>query len=241
MTRRPILLASFAGALLLLSTLAASPAAPQTVPLSSEGAAPPPAYYRPVVIDGYTFPVARTNWFSPIDFSDDWHAPRDRVINGQWVSGAGFHEGNDLFAATGTPLVAIRTGTIEAVGWTFYSGLRIGLRGEDGRYYLYAHMSGVAPGITVGTPVQVGALIGYLGNSGYGPPGTTGKFLPHVHFGIEEGSTWVTPFPLMTELYKASALYTAQAERRLAALRLQGRFDEADELAQSLYVPWNTG
>lgn len=235
------MLATLPAALLALSTITASPAATQTVALISEGSAPPPAYYRPVVIDGYTFPIARTNWFSPIDFSDDWHAPRNRVINGKWVAGAGVHEGNDLFAARGSPLVAIRDGTIEAVGWTFYSGLRIGLRGDDGRYYLYAHMSGVSPGITVGTPVELGSLIGYLGNSGYGPPGTSGKFLPHVHFGIQEGSTWVTPYPLMTELYKASTIFTSQAERRLATLRLQGRFDEAEKLAQALYVSWNTG
>lgn len=241
MTRRRTLLASFVATLLGLGTIAATPAATQPLALIGEGAAPPPAYYRPVVLDGFTFPVARTNWFSPIDFSDDWHAPRNRVINGKWVAGAGFHEGNDIFAPKGTPIVAARGGQIEAVGWTFYSGLRIGVRGDDGRYYLYAHLSGVPPGITVGTPVPVGGLIGYMGNSGYGPPGTSGKFVSHVHFGIQDGSTWVNPVPFDQELYRASTLFTSRAERRLALLRLQGRFDEAETLAQALYVSWNTG
>jgi murein DD-endopeptidase MepM/ murein hydrolase activator NlpD len=196
---------------------------------------PPPSFYRPIVIDGFTFPIARTNWFNPIHWTDDWHAPRSRVINGQWVAGAGFHEGNDIFSAKGTPILAMRAGRVEAVGWTFYSGTRVGIRGDDGRYYLYAHLSGVAPGIIYGAPVAVGQMLGLMGNTGYGNPGTSGKFPVHLHFGIEEGSSWVNPYPLLVELYEASADATARGERLLARYAREGDINAYQALAEALY------
>jgi len=35
-----------------------------------------------------------------------------------------------------------------------------------------------------GQLVEAGQVIGYVGSSGYGPPGTSGKFPPHLHYGI---------------------------------------------------------
>ena len=45
-------------------------------------------------------------------------------------------------------------------------------------------MSRFAEGIEMGERVKKGEVIGYVGDSGYGPEGTTGKFPPHLHFGI---------------------------------------------------------
>ena len=130
----------------------------------------PPSYYRPVIVDGFTFPVARANWLSVIEMGDDWHDPRFRLIDGKWRL-SGFHEGNDIVAEEDTPILSVTGGTVEAVGWTFYSGTRVGVRGADGKYYFYAHMSAVAPGIEVGAPVGPGDVLGRVGNTGYGPPG----------------------------------------------------------------------
>jgi murein DD-endopeptidase MepM/ murein hydrolase activator NlpD len=182
----------------LLALLAATPA-------GVAGEAGRPRYLRPVVTDGMVFPVARTNWYSVINFRDDWHAPRMRLIDGRWQQ-IGIHEGNDIFAEPGTPIRAILGGTVEQVGWTFYSGWRVGVRGDDGRYWFYAHMSRFQPGLGIGSRVKSGDRIGFVGNTGYGPtPGHSGEFIYHLHVGIQEpDGTWVNPYPLMRRLYEAA-------------------------------------
>ncbi len=182
-----------------------------------------------------TFPVARTNWFSVIEFENDWHAPRMRVVDGAWRL-VGLHEGVDIIAEEGTPVLSMTAGTVERLGWTFYSGTRIGIRGQDGRYYFYAHLSGVAPGIGVGTAVRPGTVLGLVGNTGYGPPGHRDEFPPHLHLGIQEGATWINPYPTVRRLYAASARSTARGERRLARLASQGRGRMFDRVASRLYA-----
>ncbi len=159
----------------------------------------------PVVTDGMTFPVARSSWFSLINLSDDWHDPRLRFIDGRWRQ-IGVHEGNDIFAEPGTPVRAALDGVVEAIGWTFYSGWRVGIRGTDGRYWFYAHLSAFQPGLSVGDAVAAGDVIGAVGNTGYGDdPGHSGEFIYHLHIGIQEANgTWVNPYPLMKRLYQAA-------------------------------------
>ena len=42
---------------------------------------------------------------------------------------------------TGTPVIAVESGRVEALGWNQYGGWRIGIRSFDGkRYYYYAHL-----------------------------------------------------------------------------------------------------
>jgi murein DD-endopeptidase MepM/ murein hydrolase activator NlpD len=163
-------------------------------------------YRSPVTTDEKVFPIARSKWFSVINFDDDWHAPRMRKINGVWRQ-VGFHEGNDIFAEPGTPIRAIAEGTVENLGWLFYSGWRVGIRAADGRYWFYAHMSNFAPGLSIGDEVEAGELIGRVGNTGYGNrPGHKDEFTYHLHVGIQESNgTWVNPYPLMRDLYRAAA------------------------------------
>ncbi|MGH2675377.1 MAG: M23 family metallopeptidase [Actinomycetota bacterium] len=199
-----------------------------------------PAYYRPVVVDGFTFPVARANWLSVIELEEDWHAPRFRLIGGRWQL-VGVHEGNDVIAEKGTPILSATAGTVEAVGWTFYSGTRVGVRGIDGKYYFYAHMSLVAPGVRVGTAVQPGHVIGLVGNTGYGPPGHEDEFPPHLHFGIEGSGGWENPYPLIQRLYRASVRVTSRGEPRLAALGRAGEAAPFERLADRLYADLEPG
>lgn len=163
------------------------------------------AYEPPRRLDGMVFPVARSSWYSVINFSHDWHAPRMRYINGRWRQ-VGVHEGNDVFAEPGTPIRAILGGRIEQVGWLFYSGWRVGIRGNDGRYWFYAHMKRFAPGLEVGDRVEAGETIGTVGNTGYGDdPGHDDEFIHHLHLGIQEaGGRWVDPYPLLKRLYSAT-------------------------------------
>jgi peptidoglycan LD-endopeptidase LytH len=114
----------------------------------------------------------------------------------------------------------------------------VGIRGSDGRYYLYAHLSEVAPEITEGASVATAAVIGLVGNTGYGPDGHRDEFPPHLHLGIQDGAAWVNPFPIIRRLYQASVRSTARAERRLARLEQAGRTQEWERAAANLYADW---
>lgn len=164
-----------------------------------------PAYLEPVVVEDKVFPVVRSNWYSVINFKRDWGAPRMRFEDGRWQL-IGSHEGNDVFAEPGTPIVSVTGGTIENLGWLFYSGWRVGVRGDDGRYWFYAHMGGFAPGLAVGQRVEAGTLLGEVGNTGYGDDeGHDDEFAHHLHLGIQEANgVWSDPYPLLRRLYAAA-------------------------------------
>ena len=185
-------------------------------------------YFAPVIVGGMTFPVARSGWRSVIEFQDDWHDPRFRLIDGRWQL-VGFHEGVDIVAEEGTPVLSASAGTVERTGWTFYSGTRVGVRGDDGRYYFYAHLSRIQPGIEPGRRVETGARLGDVGNTGYGPPGRTDEFPPHLHFGIL-ADDWINPFPLVSEWYRRAAAVTQRAERSLEELTGPARRRVVDSL-----------
>ena len=222
------------GALLLVSTLlsptvAAQPARP----------IPDPAWYRPVPDEaGFVFPVARSNFFSAMHFGDGWRDPRFRFIDGRWQL-VGVHLGIDIVAEKGTPILAAVGGTVEKVGWTFYSGTRVGIRGSDGRYYLYAHLSEVAAGIGPGASVDAGDLLGRVGNTGYGELGHEDEFVPHLHFGIEGPSDWENPYPALVSAYAAAVAAGRAGEERLLALANDPEAwrAEADALFTTFGIP----
>src|SRR5919106_3073112 len=161
------------------------------------------AYRLPVVRHGLTFPLARSNWYSVINFRNDWHAPRMRLIDGRWRQ-VGVHEGTDVFAEPGTPVRAVTAGRIENLGWLFYSGWRVGIRADDGRYWFYAHLASYAPGLATGDPIEAGQMLGEVGNTGYGAdPGHSDEFTYHLHLGIQEpDGRWTNPYPIVRSLYQ---------------------------------------
>lgn len=139
--------------------------------------------------DGRSFNVQSTGHLAafPVaggaQFTNDWGAAR---------ADTGTHKGTDLFAATGTPVVAVEDGTISKMGPSAIGGNRIWL---NGRYY-YAHLSRFAQGIRPGAQVKAGQVIGYVGTTG-DAKGTS----PHLHFGFDpngtQGQSWANPYPLL--------------------------------------------
>lgn len=103
---------------------------------------------------------------------------------GRSFGGRRIHEGVDIFAGYGTPALACSYGYVELLGWNRFGGWRVGIRDTNNMYYYYAHLSSFAKGLKQGDIVQPGQVIGFVGSTGYGPPGTSGKFPPHLHFGI---------------------------------------------------------
>ncbi len=100
------------------------------------------------------------------------------------------HLGHDLMAATGTPVIAIESGTVEIMGWNQYGGWRIGIRSADKkRYYYYAHLRQnrpFHPNISQGCTVNAGDVIGYVGRTGYSAnENVNGIETSHLHLGME--------------------------------------------------------
>lgn len=118
------------------------------------------------------------------------------------------HEGTDICAdgsAAGVlPIVSMTDGTVTAIGWLELGGFRIGITSPSGVYIYYAHLESYAQGLEEGTNVRAGQLLGYMGDSGYGPVGTTGQFPVHLHLGmyLTEGNTLysVNPYWLLHSL-----------------------------------------
>nr|WP_234028646.1 M23 family metallopeptidase [Lentibacillus sp. Marseille-P4043] len=115
--------------------------------------------------------------------------------------GVRIHEGTDIFAGYGTPVKSTTYGVIEMKGWNLYGGWRLGIRDINNIYHYYGHLSGYEDDIQVGQVVKPGDLLGSVGSTGYGPPGTSGKFPPHLHYGMYKDngySEWsFDPYPYL--------------------------------------------
>ena len=132
-----------------------------------------------IVITGFVFPVA-----DPHTFASTFGAPR---------SGGRSHEGNDIFAPMGTPLLASESGVIANVGVGTLGGTKLWVYGESGTQYYYAHLIAYADGIVEGSRVEAGDVVGYVGNTGNAI--TTP---PHLHYEIHpNGAGPIDPYPLL--------------------------------------------
>ena len=125
-------------------------------------------------------PFARGYAYS--DF-DDFGEPRNYGYKRK-------HLGHDMLGSIGTPIVAVESGVIEAIGWNQYGGWRIGIRSFDGRrYYYYAHLRKNHPfhkSLKEGDTVQAGQVIGYLGMTGYSVKENVNNIsTPHLHLGLQ--------------------------------------------------------
>ncbi len=128
---------------------------------------------------------------------------RDTWGEGRSFGGRRIHEGTDIFAGYGAPVLSTCFGYVELIGWNRLGGWRIGLRSADNTYFYYAHLSSYARSVRQGIIVRPGQVLGYVGSSGYGKPGTSGKFPPHLHFGIYRDTgtrEWAfDPYPLLRQ------------------------------------------
>lgn len=106
----------------------------------------------------------------------------------------------DILAKKGCRYVAVTSGVIDEIRkkdtYTYKNptpitkgGIFISMIGDDGVRYYASHLNKIVEGIEIGTRVEVGTLLGYVGNSG-DAAGTA----PHIHFGIswptEERDIW---------------------------------------------------
>ena len=127
------------------------------------------------------------------------------------------HLGHDMMGRVGTPIVAVESGYVEAIGWNQYGGWRIGIRSLDKkRYYYYAHLRQDAPyaeGLSEGDLVTAGDVIGYMGHTGYSVSENVNNIEAiHLHLGIEimfdesqkdsDNEIWIDCYELTKFLYR---------------------------------------
>jgi peptidoglycan LD-endopeptidase LytH len=122
----------------------------------------------------WTCPVA-----GPHAFSNDYGDPR---------SGGRRHQGNDILAPRGTPVVA-NVGGIVRQHNSSLGGLGYYLQGDDGNVYFGTHLDSYG----ASGRVVIGTVIGRVGNSGNARGGP-----PHLHFEIHPGGGGpVNPYPTL--------------------------------------------
>jgi murein DD-endopeptidase MepM/ murein hydrolase activator NlpD len=133
-----------------------------------------PAVQQQLTSPGYVFPVA-----GGAHYGHDF---------GNFRADTGFHEGSDLFAPAGTPLVAVQAGVLHNVGWNRLGGWRLWVEDLHGNWFYYAHLSAYSPIAKDDAHVNAGDVIGFVGNTGDAQGGPT-----HVHFEIHPGGQWAVP------------------------------------------------
>lgn len=126
-------------------------------------------------------------WICPVQgpraFTNDWGDPRG--------GGRRRHQGTDILAPRGTPVVApvagsARTHNSRVGGLSFY------LTGADGNTYFGTHLQGYSGNTG---RVAAGTVLGYVGNSGNASGGPT-----HLHFEIHPGGGGpVNPYPTVRQ------------------------------------------
>ena len=141
------------------------------------------------------------------------------------------HRGNDLMGSLGTPIVAVESGVVEAMGWNRYGGWRIGIRSADSkRYYYYAHLQKDHPyaeGLQVGDQVQAGDVIGFMGRTGYSDKENVNNIgTVHLHFGMQlifdesqketDAEIWVDVYDIVRLLshHRSSVVRTEEGWKR---------------------------
>lgn len=134
--------------------------------------------------------------------TDTWQAPRGTGRR---------HEGQDIFAAKGTPILSATNGYIYKIGENNLGGQTVSVIGKGGRVYYYAHLDAYAKGIEVGDRVTTRSVLGYVGTTG-NAQGTP----PHLHFGVYTMTGAVNPLPLLTD--RTAPAVTRKETRRQGTL-----------------------
>ena len=115
-----------------------------------------------------------------VSYANSWMGERN-------YGGKRGHEGCDLIANKNErglyPILSMTDGVVEKKGWLEKGGYRIGIKAPGGAYFYYAHLDSYA-NIEIGDEVKAGDVLGFMGDSGYGPEGTVGQFAVHLHLGI---------------------------------------------------------
>ena len=126
-------------------------------------------------------PASSASWIVPCSYRQFSSPFGER--QSPTAGASSYHNGVDLAAPKGTPIVASRGGVVSA-RYTNAGGYTVSINHGDGFVSIYMHMDSYVVG--TGQTVAQGDLIGYVGSTGI----STGN---HLHFGISYNGEWVNP------------------------------------------------
>ncbi len=162
---------------------------------------------------------------SPVDFrriSSKFQRERYHPVLGKKRP----HRGVDYAAKIGTPIKAAGDGKVVFRGTKGGYGRTVIVQHGGNITTLYAHMSGYRRGVSTGTRVQQGQIIGYVGKSGL----ATG---PHLHYEFRVNGTHRNPLTVKLPDAKPIAaeykeLFQIQSQQLLAQLKVFNTIQVAD-------------
>ncbi len=120
--------------------------------------------------------------------SYSWPLPGQYTISSNYGDTDGRssgHNGVDISAPAGTPIVAACSGTVEWANYSSSAGNWVGISHGGGITTVYMHMSAIA--VSAGQKISEGQTIGYVGTTGW----STGN---HLHFGVRVNGAWANPW-----------------------------------------------
>jgi len=107
--------------------------------------------------------------------------------------GTRIHEGLDMLAPKGTPIVSPTSARVEDVGAWEYAGKYVVTKSSTGERYSYMHLDEIAD-IEEGDRLSTGDLIGYVGDTGNAAGGPA-----HLHLELRNNRTLLDPFDHITK------------------------------------------
>jgi murein DD-endopeptidase MepM/ murein hydrolase activator NlpD len=132
----------------------------------------PPPSSLPVPVQG----------IEPAQLEDTWGGARGEGRK---------HEGIDVFAPRGTPVIASTHGVVVRKGLNRLGGQVVGVLGPAGWYHYYAHLDAWSTA-GFGDWVEAGTVLGYVGDTGNAKGTPT-----HLHYGIYLRGKATDPYPLL--------------------------------------------
>ncbi|MCE3231759.1 MAG: family peptidase [Rickettsiaceae bacterium] len=136
------------------------------------------------------------------------------------------HKGLDFGASSGTPIYSAGNGFIAEIGKKGSYGNYVRVK-HDGKYSTaYAHLSKFAKGLSSGSKVSQGQIIGYVGTSGR----STG---PHLHYEVIADGKQINPLSVKTfASYKLGETQMALFNKHKQKMfELSNRIDAKDKMA----------
>lgn len=166
---------------------ATAPAAPESAP-GPESATSPETRANPDTAAAAGAATTSRSWLLPVrSFGPDAIIGR---FGDSRDGGDRRHEGIDIRANRGTPVLAPFAGRVVVSGRRSRSGNLVMLLGEDGTELLFAHLD--RRDVERGERVSAGQRLGTVGDTG------NARGTPHLHLEVHTGAGPVDPYPLFT-------------------------------------------
>ena len=123
---------------------------------------------------------------TPFNLTPNFGDPRD--------GGTRTHEGEDIMAVKGTPIVSPTAAVVLHLETGVDEGNAVYTANPGGESLVYMHLDHFGEGVVTGEVLQPGSLIGYVGNTGNASSGPA-----HLHLEVHNSAGVPTdPFPRLT-------------------------------------------